>query len=319
MRVLAETYDFDLRAYLLLDQCDVPIGGIPYCHIADMLGERLVALPFSDYCDPLIVNDDDWQCLAGYLLSYNQPIALRCLHAAQPGADQRFTLTKQAYWHGMDLKPDIDTLWSGLRSTARWGIKKARRSGVTVRAADSVEDLRFFFNLHCKVRRYKYGMLAQPYHFFEQIWRHFIAEQNGVLLLASYQERVIGSVMFLRWQDTLYYKFSASDQEYLAYEPNDLMLWEGINYAKACGCHYLDFGLSDWDQKGLVNYKRKFATEEKTISFFRYAPSDALSQELRQEQQARKLLTQLTRLLVDPAVPDTITATAGDLLYRFFS
>ena len=38
------------------------------------------------------------------------------------------------------------------------------RDGVVVRAAECEEDLHAFFELHLKLRKYKYRMLAQPYH-----------------------------------------------------------------------------------------------------------------------------------------------------------
>lgn len=89
-----------------------------------------------------------------------------------------------------------------------------------------------------------------------------------------------------------------------------------MNYGKSKDYEYLDFGLSDWDQEGLLRYKRKFATEEKTISFLRYNPE--IFQSLR-EKQMRSLLPQLTDLFVDEAVPDRVTEKAGEVLYQFFT
>ena len=77
----------------------------------------------------------------------------------------------------------------------------------------------------------------------------------------------------------------------------------------------MDFGLSDWEQEGLVRYKRKFTSEEKTISFLSYMPAGERSQ---QEQQGRVLLSRLTDLFTDESVPDPVTYKAGELLYRFF-
>jgi hypothetical protein len=57
----------------------------------------------------------------------------------------------------------------------------------------------------------------------------------------------------------------------------------------------MDFDLSAWNQEGLIRFKRKFATEEKAISFLRYENGDAPSQ---RESQARGLLSQLTNLLL---------------------
>jgi hypothetical protein len=60
-----------------------------------------------------------------------------------------------------------------------------------------------------------------------------------------------------------------------------------MNYGKNKDYEYPDFGLRSWDQEGLLNYKRKFGTEGKTISFLRYNLNDV--QNLR-ERQMRSLL-----------------------------
>jgi CelD/BcsL family acetyltransferase involved in cellulose biosynthesis len=143
-----------------------------------------------------------------------------------------------------------------------------------------------------------------------------VEEESGLLMTAIHQNQIIGCVFFLEWKDILYYKFNASSPEHLEHRPNDLLIWEGIQYAKAKGYTYLDFGLSDWDQEGLVQYKRKFATDEKAISFLRHEPEGMPAQP---GQQMRSLLPLLTDLFTDESMPDCVTEKAGELLYRFFT
>jgi len=57
---------------------------------------------------------------------------------------------------------------------------KSQREGLVVRLAQSEEELRAFFEMHLKVRKYKYGLLAQPYRFFQNIWRHFIGTRAWI-------------------------------------------------------------------------------------------------------------------------------------------
>lgn len=318
MHVLQQTYGFDIQALILLDDTQEPRSGIAYCSIEDMMDPRIVSLPFTDFCDPLVTvtNCDDWYRLVDKLLGSGQRISLRCLHNQIPLSDKRFALAGQAKWHCVDLRRSEDEIWQGLHGSARRAITKAQHSGVTTRIAQHKDDLRAFYELHLRVRKYKYELLAQPYRFFENIWNHFINAAKGALILAIHEEEVIGGVLFLVWQDTLYYKFNASNPERIAVRPNDLVVWEGIRFGQGHGYHFLDFGLSDWDQEGLLQYKRKFATEEKTISMLRYMPEGSPSAK---EKQLRQLLPQLTDLFVDESVPDSITEKAGDSLYRFFT
>ena len=159
-------------------------------------------------------------------------------------------------------------------------------------------------------------MLAQPYAFFENIWHNFIQTGNGSLLIARHNGRVIGGTVLLQWQDKLYYKFNASISTQADLRPNDLMIWHAIQHAKKSGATYLDFGLSDWDQIGLIRYKRKYATDEKTIHFLGLSSVQATCP---QTNAIRTLLPQLTHLLTDEGVPDAITEQAGDRLYRYFA
>ena len=316
MGVLSETYGFEVQAWVILDNEGTPQAGIPFCRVTDLRGERIVTLPFSDYCDPLVSNEEQWDALANHLLRENYPVTIRCLHNNLPLVDKRLTEVNKAKWHSVDLEPPLDLIWQGFKDSGRRAIRKARQTGIEVRLAESEEDLRAFYELHLKLRKYKYRLLAQPYRFFERIWSHFLEKQKGALMLAVQNGQIISGIIFLHWKDTFYYKFNASSVDYLSNRPNDFLLWEGIQLAKAKGSMRLDFGLSDWDQDGLLQYKRKFATQEKKISFLRYSPKVKVDDS---GAQFGALLPKLTDLFTEDNVPDTVTENAGEILYRYFT
>jgi CelD/BcsL family acetyltransferase involved in cellulose biosynthesis len=315
IRAVTETYGFPVVAYLLLDDAGKPRAGIPVCSIHDLRGQRRVAFPFSDYYDPLVTAPEDWASLSEHLVQEESLLKLRCLHNPLPLADPCFALVNQARWHGLDLTPDGETLWTRLDKKDRWALRKVEGMGVTVEATRDPTMLRRFFELHLRMRKYKYQMVAQPYAFFENIWRHLLSAGMGTLMVAKQNDTVLGITLYLQWQNKFYYKFNASDPAALALLPNDLMIWKGIEYAQSQGCQRFDFGLSDWDQSGLIRFKRKFADTEKTISFLEYrSPQTAATP----TPSPGKLLPSLTALFTDPAVPDAITEQAGELLYQYF-
>lgn len=315
MGVLQKTYGFEPRA-VILEEEGSPVAGTPFFTISDFRGDRVVTMPFSDFCDPLVRGKEDWAVLADDLLDKGLPVSIRVLHAEEPLTDDRFEVTSRARWHALDLAGDSDDAWQNIHNSARRAIRKARSEGVSVRRAESKADLRSFFELHLRTRKGKYGLLAQPYAFFENIWDSFIEPGNGSLLVAVLDDRVIAGVVFLRWQDTIYYKFSASDFQFANARPNDLIIWTAIESSVQDGVTTLDFGLSDWDQEGLVRYKRKYASREGTISFLRAAGAHDQSSAV---QSAGQMLSSVTDLLTDADVPDTITEHGGEALYRFFA
>jgi len=316
IQVLTDTYGWEANAYVIVDDRGEPCAGIPFCRIADMMGERIVVLPFSDYCDPLTDNKCGWEVLIEQLLSERNPVIVRCLHNSLPLSDKRFSVAKQAKWHGLDLRPGLDELWHQMQDSTHRAIRKSQREDVQIRVAQSERELREFFEMHLKIRKYKYGLLAQPFLFFQKIWRHFVESQQGFLLLAVLGDKILAGDFFLQWKDTLYYKFNASTPEDLSHRPNDLLIWEAIQRGKNQGLQFLDFGLSDVDQEGLIRYKRKFGTEEKTISFLRHDPNGGPSSA---EKEMRALLGRLTKQFTDQSVPDLVTERAGEDLYRLFT
>ena len=316
IQVLSETYGWKPSAYVVVDAQGEPRAGMPFFRISDALGDRIVALPFSDHCDPLVSDLPTWRLLTESLQPAQCAINVRCLHNSLPLADERFALVKRAKWHGLDLRQDVEALWRGIDDSAQRAIRKSQREGIRVRRAQTEQELRTFFEMHLKVRKYKYGLLAQPFSFFQNIWRSFVQNKKAFLLLAVDGDRILAGDLFLEWQGTLYYKFNASVIEDLSRRPNDLLIWEAIQHAKSSGFSSLDLGLSDWDQEGLVRYKRKFGTEEKTISFLRCA-LNASSRTV--ENEMRDLLAKLTTRFTDRQVPDRVTERAGEDLYRLFS
>lgn len=312
IEALARTYGFDIKASASGRNGGVD-SAILFSRVSDLRGERIVCLPFSDYCDPLVEDDGAWSALVEPILAFGLPTTFRCLRNEHALNDPRLTTTGQAMWHGVDLTRTEEELWAGLAGSARQNVRKALRNGITVREARSLEAVQAFHRMHQHLRKSKYRLLAQPFSLFRNLHELFAPEDRLTVLLAELDGAPIAGILFLEWGGTLYYKFNASTDPTLC--PNDLLAWEGIRLGHRRGLSRLDFGLSDVGQPGLIRYKRKYATEERTITLLRWQPpghADARGD------QAGRTLGRITHLLTAPDVPDEITGAAGEELYRFF-
>lgn len=316
LRVLQRTYDLPIRANVVVDAAGTAEAGWVYSPVTDMMDRRVVSLPFSDFCDPLVQTRAEWAAVSDGVITPGSRVQLKSLHCPVPLDDPRLETVGRARWHAVDLARDVDEMWEAISPSARRSIRKARKEGVHLRVGESREDMRAFFDMHLRVRKYKYGLLAQPWTFFEAIWDELLAAGTGAVVLAYRGSDLLGGVVFLEWNGTLYYKFNASVAEQQGLRPNDLVIWHAIELGAERGLDRLDFGLSDWDQEGLLRFKRKYATEEKTIHTLRSQPLDGPSD---QETAYRRLLPELTALFTDPGVPDAVTEAAGGLLYRYFT
>ena len=184
---------------------------------------------------------DEREALLASLVAHQRPILLRCLDVRLPPSDG-FTVTKCARWHTLVLKGTEQEQWEAMDPATRRAVRKARREGVEIRPIAPGPGLAAFHRLHVALRKSKYRLLAQPLGFFEAIASRFAPANAWHALGAWIGDRLIAGTIYLRWGDTLYYKFNASAVDALDVRPNSLLTWAGIELAMALGCRQLDLG-----------------------------------------------------------------------------
>ena len=308
---LSDTYGWAPRARIVLDAGGSAIAGIPWCVVGDREVARVVALPFSDFGGPL-GDETGHGALVASLARDGLPVRWRAV--CDPDAPATPELVSRARWHGVPLRSGADAAWSRLHASSRRAVAKARRDGVTVTPATDPDFTGRFLRMHTVVRKRKYRLLPQPLAFFDALQRRFTAVDGWYPLVAVQRDDVVAATIYLRWGDTLFYKFNASDPDALGSRPNNLLLWAGIELAATLGCRLVDLGASDDDQPGLIRFKRGFGADEREIRTFAVGnplpPAAA---------QLAAILRELTERFTRPDVPDPVTEQAGAVLYRYFA
>ena len=313
IEAVCDTYGFRPTARVAVDGAGRPLGGVAWVDVADLRGERRLALPFCDRADPIVPDADGWELVSGEPLAGDLPVTLRCLADSPATGDPRFTVLGEAAWHTTDLDRPLDELRAALRPATRRNIATADRAGVDVVLRDDAEAMTEYHRLHVGLRKRKYRLLAQPLDLFERIRKAFLPADAVRVALALVGGRPVAGAVYLVWAGTVYYKFGASEPEFLPLRPNDALHWRLIRWAHGRGLRTMDWGLTDLDQPGLVAYKRGWASTEGRIRTLnaggrpRGEPADA-----------GPLLAAVTDLLTDPSVPDVVSGRAGAALYRFF-
>jgi len=311
---IADSYGFDVVADVLFDE-DQPIAGLAHAQVTDLRGSRIISLPFCDYLDPVVGSDDEWARLVSPALARGLPLQFRVLNSEAPRRDPHLEAVNELMWHSTDLRRSEEDILADLHAKARQGSRSARRQGVTVTFGSGLDDVRAFHALHRQTRKRKYGLLAQPISFFENIWKQFCPFEGIVVGLAHHDDEVIAGGLYLFWNDVMYYKFGASIAERLSLKPNDLLAWESIRFGSAHSSARYDWGVSDLDQPGLFFFKRKYATEEGKVTVLRHNPTNCDGAETTT---GGALLGELTQLFTRADVPDEVTQRAGELLYKYF-
>jgi len=286
----------------------------PFGQIDDFAGRRIVTAPFSDTCDPLIKSPEAWPELLGALQSHGLPVNIRCLSEQRVSETDEIEVVKRARWHRLSTLLSTEDLWQRVSPEARRAIRRSKTAGMEIRSLDGSLDLAAFHQLHVALRKRKYRLLAQPLTFFEALERRFREAEGWYPLGAYLGSQLIAATIYLKWGDTLYYKFNASSAEALRARPNNRLVWEGILLAKALDCRYLDLGPSDDHQQGLIRFKKNLGAEESELQFLRWNPPNWSDDSNR-----RRVLTEITQNMTEPSVSDSVTAEAGAAFYRFFA
>lgn len=235
-----------------------------------MTGKRGVSLPFTDKCKPLIQSEEGLEALLETVKDHGRQERWNYLDlrvgTGLAGTRPPYTV---CYGHLLDLTRGQDRLLAGLRDSTMRNIKRARNTGVRISITRSPEDLETFCRLNYITRR-EHGLPPQPDKFFRNMLRHVLDRGQGNVILATHGGRTIGGAVYLHFGKKAVYKYGASDRNYQHLRANNLIMWEAIEHYLSNGYRALDFGRTERENKGLLQFKRGWGAAEHLVHYYRY-------------------------------------------------
>jgi CelD/BcsL family acetyltransferase involved in cellulose biosynthesis len=284
-------------------------SGIVFCKVRSWLtGRRLVSLPFSDYCDPLVdtVSECDdllaglRQVVDGGQWDYFEvrPNRLECCICDLYGKSDRY------YWHSVDLRPGIDEIFRSFHQSVRRKIRRAEREGLAYEEGNSERLLEQFYRLLVGTRRRKL-LPPQPVDWFRSLIASF--GEKLKIRVASKSGMPIASILTLDFKNTVVYKYGCSDAEMHSLGGVALLLWNTIQQAKARGFEVFDLGRTDRINPGLTSFKEHWGGIRSNLCYFRY-PKGEPSQPDSWKQRAAERIVKISS--------DRMLVAMGSLLYR---
>lgn len=264
--VLVKTYDFEPRYFCSIIDSKIQ-AIVPTMIIYSWLtGNRLVSLPFSDYCTPLFKNKDlhneffesILNCCKSKKLKF---IEFKSLSSAFPPFISEF---RNDYIHTLKIDlPEIQLINSFSDNTKR-NIKKASKAGVKLIIKNDDEGVSEFYKMNC-ITRQKHGLPPQPYVFFKNILTSVINNGFGDIILAYSQNSVIAGDIFFKFGKKIIYKYGASYPAYHDLRGSHFVMWEAIKKYSSEGYKDFDFGRTELNHDGLRRFKQGWNTTESFI------------------------------------------------------
>jgi len=286
-------------------------NGIPFCGISSWVsGRRLVSLPFSDHCTPLVENPKQLAFLLAYLreratLEKWSYIEIRPTDSVETGS-MGFGKDKTFYFHKLDLHPSLDeTLQNFHKHCVQRKIQRAAREGLIYEEGRSDSLLTKFYHLFLMTRR-RHGLPAQPVYWFQNLMTCLGGRVK--IRVASKHGQPIASILTISYKQSLVYKYGCSDHRFNNLGGTQLLFWRAIQEAKQDSLHEFDMGRSEYDNRGLVAFKDRWGATRTELTYFRYP--------IRHLHRVTKAGQIFISKYVWSHAPTSILAAAGRALYK---
>jgi lipid II:glycine glycyltransferase (peptidoglycan interpeptide bridge formation enzyme) len=118
----------------------------------------------------------------------------------------------------------------------------------------------------------------------------------------------IAAIMALSHRHTVVYKYGCSDKRLHCLGGMPFLFWKLIEESKAAGAEQIDFGRTDLDNNGLIEFKDRFGTSRRRITYLRY-PQNASEKGV-----VASCLPAMRHML--SVLPDVLISRVDGLLYR---
>ncbi len=318
LEALRRTYGYESTVFTTSSSGEELKNGMVFCRIQSwMTGCRMVSLPFSDHCQPLVDDPEDLRILLSYLTARLdrekwkyvelRPLVSPDLH---PDSLTSFAKSSEFYYHKLDLRPDLETLFGNFhRASTRKTIRHAQRENLAYEQGRSEAFIAKFYHLLLLTRR-RHQVPPQPIAWFRNLADCF--GDRMTIRIISKDGCPVATALMLSYKNCLMDKYGCSDARYHSLGGMPLLLWKAIQEAKELGLEEFDVGRSDTDNPGLVAFKDHLGAACSKLCYFRASrhASDRSGTSAPADWSLRLAKGAFARM------PDSLLKIAGNLLYR---
>jgi hypothetical protein len=314
LEALRRTYAYTAIGYTSSAPGEEIRNGLVFCGVDSWLtGRRIVSLPFSDHCEPLVDSVEEMEFFARRLQAKVKPqkfdyVEVRPINGSFDSSGEQcgFRPATSYRLHRIDLQPNLNNIHQGFdKDSVVRRIRRAERAGLTEKSGASKDLLKDFYGLLIRTRA-RHAVPPQPYAWYQNL----IDCMGGLLSIRlAYQAAIpIAAILTLRFRDMAVYKYGCSDERYKNLGAMPLLLWRAIEESKSTGAKEFSLGRSDEDNVGLIAFKDHWTRHSTSLVYWRCpGPQSVNSKERWAVSAAKKLFA---------VMPGRIQAATGKLIYR---
>jgi Acetyltransferase (GNAT) domain len=313
LNALRRTYDYESVAFTTAADGQRLTNGLVFCRIYHWLtGLRVVSLPFSDHCEPLVDTPEELGAMLSRFetqggLEKWKYFELRPLLSNVFDGKRKLTVKSQDFvFHTLDLGPGLNELFNNFhRNCIQRKILKAGRERLICEEGRSEVLLTKFYRLLLLTRR-RHQLPPQPLLWFRNLIDCF--GQDLTIRVASKDAQPIASIITLTYKKSLVYKYGCSDDSFHNLGGMPFLFWQAIQAGKKSGATDFDLGRSDLSNPGLATFKDRLGAMRSNLCYLRVG----------QKMSLRPISDWKARFVQGAFayMPDSVMKIAGHLLYR---
>jgi hypothetical protein len=271
LRSLQRTYGFTPFAFTTCRQTEPLRNAVVMCEVRSWLtGNRLVSLPFSDHCDPLVDDHEELRALSEGVERYRTEGGWKYAELrpiSEPALDPSFQAADSYYLHRLDLRPSADDLWRRFHpDSIQRRIRRAEGERLAYEEGRSEALVGKLYHL-LGLTRQRHLLPVQPLAWF----RNLVACLGSAVCIrvVSKDDEPVAGILTLTHGRTVVYKYGGSDARHHRFGGMPYLFWKMIQDAKQAAADELDLGRTDRDNKGLVVFKERWAAQRSELMYWR--------------------------------------------------
>lgn len=140
----------------------------------------------------------------------------------------------------LDLESEVEDILANMKSRTRYNIRLSKRKDILVREGTEADLPAFHRIASLTSERQGFGVASEE--FYRLLWQSFSQMRHVKLFLAEYQGEVVSAQLAIPFGDTVVNKLTVWSGQHSKLKPNEGLVWGAIEWAKASGYRYYDFG-----------------------------------------------------------------------------
>ncbi len=276
-KTVEDVYGLKANYWLFRDEGGIRAVFPSFFHRAFVTGRKLISQPFSEYGGILFARDagtaERRAILSGLprvveesrkkgRLAYLEIRGFPDLAEDERGMFQEIRMCERAV---LPLDPAL-RLWDRVDYSVRKNVRRARTSGLEIRALQTPDDIRrVFYPLHLRSLK-RLGSPPHPPDYFLKNHENLAGRMR--IMTAWLGGRPVGALLGWVVGRSVQITDIASDERFFAYRAPDLLHFELIEWAVGQGCRLFDFGPVRYE--GQRRYKKKWGVELHAYAHYCY-------------------------------------------------